>query len=106
MWWATRACPERSRQLGLCNESQAGRERGTVFISARQKGIGLVSCEACFDPAAARRIRSYGSVQLVLPPPIFVNAPRVAGNCGWQLTSVPLRLPVILLALKLANDRS
>src|ERR1700687_623972 len=47
-------------------------------------------------------------MQLVVPPPIFVNAPRVAGECGEQITSVH-EFPVTTSLpppTNLANDRS
>src|SRR5580704_15394385 len=51
--------------------------------------------------------RTYGSTQLVTPPPMLVSAPLVAENCGLHSTSVPLALPVTLSpAEKNPKDKS
>ncbi len=42
-------------------------------------------------------MKGQGSMQFVVPPLMFVSAPRVAENCNPQNTSIPARLPVTLL---------
>ena len=59
---------------------------------------------SCVSPALPE---NYGSTQFVVPPPMRVSAPLVAGNWGSHDTSVPFRFPVMFAPVpKKLKERS